>query len=509
MPHRFLWIASVACLTLHALNPTAAKSQDAPIVAADFQKEVVTIINGRARGSAPYVLTARRLADRIGKFVTEVKATDLGADGILDQAHERTHKIIDETVTRRPKSWILALDAVVKRIREESQKETTPEKRRERVLSLIEGPVKAALVQIGGGSTQVTKTDVQKAIAKNIENAFTEIADPAAQKAFAKALIERVKQIDNESADYQTKDRAVSRMRAQMEDVISKSGLTAKKQDDIRKEAEAILGTLAEKSANVKDLLKKTNDYVVAAVVPYTGKADSPDALGLTDFVVQQAGRYRAFLQLDVLRDQTASQFASIYEEASEQVTAVDAGDPIEFNKKVLAQTDEVRKTVDDRAKRAGVAENQLPWTNLFEAISLQLNLLAKEKKFSLRNNADWHVVYFELAEGFKQLAKDFRKPIGAGDTSGLTRAGSGGSGRLGSDLGLSGFSAGNPYDLKMKLELRREYFKIQRKMMKEESDARRKLAKERSEEQRKLGEQKLEQTLKDFRRQLRAVVDD
>lgn len=507
----FYCCATFACFAACTLFNTANGDEPKPQLSrAEFKAAVIKAVNGAARGSQPFELTAQRIANGIGDFVKDVEDQKLGTEALINLAHERVHALIESSVKKRPRAWLNAFDDVIDLIRKDLAKEKGDKTKR--VRTLLRGAVADALVEIGRAKSE-NQIAIAAPVKEKIDLAFQQLT-PEQRKKFADTLASRFRKIDRESEDYATPSRAISHIRAEVEKIVQKVTIDdPMKRVEFDKNTTVVLDLVsANGSQTVADLLQAIHDSVIVAIAPY-GSPPKAGSLGLTEFVVEEASRLRAYLELDVNRDKSAIAIAKIYEQASVDVTGIEPPKtPMIFVADTKQKVDAALAEVNRTAKSAGVADENLPWKALRNSIGLQLTLLEKQDQFNRRDKIAWQKAFHELAEGFKELAPKFKAGTdGGGAVAGRRGGASGGTGAETLTSPFGGFSglSGSAYELEAKLELRRKAYKLHRKIVEEEFEQRQRLAKQSSECRRKLGEQRLEQAARDYRSQLRGVLGD
>lgn len=499
-----------------ALGWQKKKNKDADNETASeaFRKRLHDIVHSDLEDAPAKIAVARAFLARLNDSVPKLSKEQVAPNDLIARIQALESSLLKETLADLSVEdngiWSDGLDEVVIALDEAinrngpKNKPLTDDEKRALILKLLTEDVKKSLIQLSSGDEIAAEpTEIES----QLTEALDRIEDKKKQKSFSKTLATRIQNMGRSQVGEMKMELAVIHLRSETAKIINDS-FKAKEDSALRKDlledVEAILGMLKAEAATPVDGKTKTDvllDSLRTSVLPTLASRGDMELqtsrFGLTEFVFGQGTqRYIIDLELDVERDKTAVALASINKEASSNVAS--------SSKSALEFAEDIKSQMDKQLTRVNSLAPRKPWASLREGIGLKLRSLSDEGDFDSDSKADWSVAFHEIAAGYQKLGEFFGKSPAAESTPSppLTSP-------FSSNIDVSALAPGSAYELKMKLEIRRELYRLQRKMVEEEFDARRKLAKIQSKEKRKLAEDELEQTLNEYREKIRKILQE
>ena len=515
-------IASLLLLLVASPDPALGwqkknnKDAETETASEEFRGRLHDIVTSDLQDAPAKIPVARAFLERLNDSVPKLSKEQVAPNDLIARVHALESSLLKETLADLNVEdngiWSDGLNEVVIALNEAinkngpKNKPLTDDEKRALILKLLTEDVKKSLIQMSSGDEIAAEpTEIES----RLTEALDRIEDKKKQKSLAKSLATRIQNMSRSQVGEMKMELAVIHLRSETAKIINDS-FKAKEDSALRKDlledVEAILGMLKTEATTPVDGKTQTEvllDSLRTSVLPTLASRGDVDLqtsrFGLTEFVFGQGTqRYIIDLELDVERDKTAVALASINKEASSDVVSSSK------SKSALDFAEDIQAKMDKQLTRVNSLAPRKPWASLREGIGLKLRSLSDEGDFDSDSKADWSVAFHEIAVGYQKLGEFFGKSPASESTPSTTLTSP-----FSTSIDVSALAPGSAYELKMKLEIRRELYRLQRKMVEEEFDARRKLAKIQSKEKRKLAEDELEQTLKEYREKIRKILQE
>lgn len=500
-------------LTLHLLSPVAIQAAD---LSAEFTKEIndaIATMVTDAKGQA----IAKKVAESFTGVTLAETETALKTYEALRKAGKSAVEAATAPTSSERSNWetiVEGLLASAMRELEQRQKvKTTDPNTRDKLLPLVKA-ITSALKE--AGPKAATDRPSASELGGKIDQALSVVSDNPAdpnRQTLAAEIVRQIQSLQAENEQYRLIDTAAQRLKQRIQDALAipaLNGLTATQRSNITQSANVVIEEIVKMAGgDVKKLIELLKSEVLPRLKHHS-KTDGAieSRFGLDAFVIARArAREQSELERDVLRQLTAAEIAAVYRKAALKVAAPgETRSGVEFAQaEVVPQITAILTKVNAR-----VAGDVKPWDLLREEISLQLILLEQEQgRFSRDSKVDLQTAWTELANGFDAIAKRFQEDSALKSSeksvSSKSQLSSGSTNLFGSD----GLSVGSAYELKTKLEIRREVLKLQREFVEDEYRLRRSIARKESEGRRKQMQEQLDQVRKEFESRLKTIERD
>ncbi len=353
---------------------------------------------------------AARLAAGIDQFVQQLPE-DVVAELVVARLRERCRQFVQsvEPSTVEQSAWEKAFDNGVLPILTEELAGSSGDERRERLIQLLTGPLKDALLRIVPPKSNEPSLHTEHQARRLIASALESLSEPQ-RSHLARSIMGSFRAFDRHA------QAEVAYIETLERDILAATDNTGLETGDLVTTRRALsevfhiarLEFYPLDEARALDFLTWFEDGILSVCAAH----DRTPQLAfdeLSEKILKAAEELNASLSTDITRDQTALVLSNLYLWASKEVLVTSEAPNVFATENVVVRANQSLRPVQQRLRDAGATDDVLPWDRLRQTVSVELNRMVRNDAFDVRSRSDWSAAYLEIAQAFSVLADRFR----------------------------------------------------------------------------------------------------